>query len=107
MSGHLRRSGGGEVGQLAEEVLKAGRADHLDHPGRRRPGVPHRVQLAAGLGDVLAGAEHHLTIAGPEPDLALDDDGVLVLAGVGVRRHQRADRERVLDDRQRAAGVRR
>src|SRR5215472_15778933 len=101
----LPRPSGGEVGQLAEEVLEPGRADHLDHPGRHRPGVPHRVQLAARFGDVPAGAEHRLTVAGPEPDLALGDNGVLVLAGVGMRRHKRADGERVLDDGQRTAGV--
>ena len=62
------------------------------------PGVPHGVQLAARLGDVAAGAEHDLAVAGPEPDLALGDDRVLVLPGVQVRRHERADRERVLHD---------
>jgi len=63
------------------------------------------VQLAAGLGDVAARTEDHLAVAGPEPDLALGDDGVLVLTGVQVRRHERAHRERVCHDRQRAAGV--
>jgi hypothetical protein len=57
------------------------------------------------LGDVTAAAEDHLAVTGPEPDLALGDDGVLVLPGVQMRRHQRADRERVLHDRQGAAGV--
>jgi hypothetical protein len=28
-------------GHLAEEVLEPSRADHLDHPGRLRSGVPH------------------------------------------------------------------
>ena len=69
------------------------------------PGVPHRVHLAARLGDVAAGAQDDLTVAGPEPDLALGDDRVLVLQGVQVRGHQRADRERVLDDRDRAVGL--
>jgi hypothetical protein len=47
---------GGELGHLAEEVLEPGWADHLDHPGRLRSGVPHGVQLAARLGDVPAAA---------------------------------------------------
>src|SRR5262249_61159292 len=76
-----------------------------DEGGGFFPAVPHGVRLAAGLSDVPACAEQHLAVAGPEPDLALGDDGVLVLAGVQVGRHQSADRERVFHDRYRAARV--
>src|SRR2546430_1072670 len=74
-------------------------------PPLPRPGVPQGVQLAARLGDVPAGAQDDLAVAGPEPDLAFGDDGVLVFTGVQVRRHERADRERVFYDRQGAAGI--
>jgi hypothetical protein len=63
------------------------------------------VCSSPGLGDVPAGAQDHLAVAGTEPDLALGDDGVLILARVQVRRHERTDRERVFHDRQLAAGV--
>src|SRR5258705_3692737 len=45
------------------------------------------------------------TWQGAEADFALQDDRVLVLPGVQVRRHQGADRERMLHNRHRAAGV--
>jgi hypothetical protein len=51
-----------------------------------------------GLVMYPAGAQDDLAVAGPEPDLAFGDDGVLVFAGVQVRRYERADRERVFHD---------
>ena len=63
------------------------------------------MDLAARLDDVAAGPEHDLLVLRPEADLALEDDRVLVLERVDVRRHECPDRERVLDDRERAAGV--
>jgi hypothetical protein len=58
-----------------------------------------------GLDDVAAGTEHDLLVLGPEADLALEHDRVLVLARVEMGRDERPDRERVLDDRERATGV--
>lgn len=71
----------------------------------QRAGVPHRVHLAAWLDDVAAGAEHDLLVLRAEADLSLDHDRELVLQRVDVRRHQRADVKRMLNDRQRTAAV--
>jgi len=46
-----RRAGGDQVGQLAEEVFEAGRADDLDHPRRDAARVPAQ-RLRAGLSDL-------------------------------------------------------
>ncbi len=64
------------------------------------------MDLAARLDDVAAHAQDHLAILGSKADLAFQDDRVLILEGVDMRWYQRAHRERVLDDRERAAGVR-
>jgi hypothetical protein len=56
------------------------------------------VHLAAWLGDVAARPQHHFSVVGPEADLALDHDRVLVLPRVPVRRGEVADSERVLND---------
>ena len=63
------------------------------------------MDLAARLDDVAAGPEDDLLVVRAEADLAFEHDRVLVLEGVDVRRDERPDRERMLDDRQRAAGV--
>lgn len=101
-----------KLAQVAEETLGPGRADHLDHAGRNLPGVPHRVQLlshrvqlATWVGDVSATAEHDFPVAGAKADFSFGDDGVFVLPGVQVRRDQRADRERMLDDGHCPVGV--
>src|SRR5437016_4050230 len=60
------RTGGEGLGELAEEALEAGRTDDLDHSGRYGARVPHRVHLAAGLGDVAAGTKDDLPVTGPE-----------------------------------------
>jgi hypothetical protein len=52
---------------IGEEPLKASRADDLDHAGRRGAGVPHRVQLAARLGDGSTGTENDLAISDRHP----------------------------------------
>ena len=99
------RAGIGHVDEVAEEALEARRGDDLDHPGAGRAGVPHRVDLAARLDDVAARAEDDLLVVRAEADLALEHDRVLVLEDVRVRRHERADLERVLDDREPPARV--
>jgi hypothetical protein len=63
------------------------------------------VGLPARLGDVAAGSQDHFVGVGPEADLALEPDRVLVLAGVPVRCGNRAHGERVLDDGDFAAVV--
>ena len=63
-----------------------------------RPAFHMVCSLAPRLGDVATGAEDDLPVAGPEADLSLGDDGVLVLPGVHVRGHARADGERVFHD---------
>ena len=55
------------------------------------------------LGDVPAGAQHDLAVSGPEPDLPLGDDRVLIRPVMDVRRDQDRDVERVLDHRHRTA----
>ena len=63
------------------------------------------MDLRARLDDVAASSQDHLLILRPEADLAIEHDRVLVLERVDVRWHERADRERVLDDGQGAARV--
>jgi hypothetical protein len=57
------------------------------------------VDLGAWLDDVAARAQDDLLVLGAEADVAFEDDGVLVLSGMDVRRDQRPDGEGVLDDR--------
>ena len=50
--------------------------------------ILHRVDLASWLDDVAAGTQDDLPIIGPEPDLTIEHDRVLVLSGVDVGRHE-------------------
>ena len=95
----------GDLDELAEESLEPGWADDLDHPSGRRARVPHRVDLVARLDDVATGAKDDLVVLRAEADLAFEHVRDLVLAGVDVGWHECADRERMLDDRQRATRV--
>lgn len=63
------------------------------------------MNLTPRLDDVAARPEHHFLVTGPEPDLALQDDGDLILQGVDVRRYQGTDVKRMLDDGHAATGV--
>jgi hypothetical protein len=54
---------------------------------------------------MATGPEHDLAVAESEADLALRHDGVLILAGVQVRRNQRADREGMLVARRVVRGI--
>jgi len=99
------RAFGRGLAHSPEEVLEACWADHLDHPGRKLPRVPHGVGLTTRFGDVAAGTEYDFSVARSEADLAFGHDGVFVLPGVKVRRHTGADRERMLDDRHEPVGL--
>jgi len=85
------RSGCHKRGQLSEEALEPAGTDDLDHAGWHLAGVPHRMHLLAGLGDVSARAEDDLSITRAETDLTLRDNGVLVLPVVDVWGDQCAD----------------
>src|SRR5258708_1989654 len=98
-------TGGEDLGQLTEEILEAGRADDLDHPGGSLAGVPHGMHLAARLGDVAARTQNDFAVTGSEADLALGDYGVLVFPSMQVGDDQRADGKRVLDDGHSAVGL--
>jgi hypothetical protein len=100
----LRRARLDELGQLGEELLEPGRDDELDEMRRLRPRVPERVRDILGLEDVAPGTGDVVAVADAHADLAADDVGQLVLAVVDVRRDQPARVERVLDDRDGAAG---
>jgi hypothetical protein len=87
-----------------EELLDPGWDDDLEHAGRAVVGVPEGVPLAAGLDEEAAGLHLHLLAAEEGPDPALQHVGVLVLAFVHMDRAcERAWREQMLDQRQRAA----
>jgi hypothetical protein len=107
-SGHLPvlgRPSQEQIRQLPEEFLEAGRTDDLDHPGGDSSGVPHCVHLVAGLGDVSARSQDYFPGAGPEADLSLRHDRVLVFARMKMGRHQSPDREGMLDHGNDAARV--
>jgi hypothetical protein len=78
--------GSEQLAELTEVAFEASRCYDLDDPAGNCPGVPHGVHLAAWLGDVAARPQHHFSVVGPEADLALDHDRVLVLPRVPVAR---------------------
>ncbi len=57
------------------------------------------------LGDVAAGSQDNLAVAGPKSDHTFGDDRVLVLSSVQVRGDTGTDREWVLNDRNIAVGL--
>ena len=109
------------VGRQRGQLVGGGPAAARSVTSRKKPSKPaelmisimragvlpafHIAQLAAGLGDVAAYAEHGLPVAGAKADLALGDDRVLVLAGVQEVGAPGRRPRGMLDDRQRAAGV--
>jgi len=105
LSGRIVRMLNEQFTQLAEVVLETTGSDDLDYPARLTAGIPHRVHLSTRFGDVAAGTQHHLAVVGAKADLARDHDRVLVLPSVLIRRSDRADRERMLDDRHFSPGV--
>src|SRR5215471_6420308 len=84
------------VGELAEVALEAAGNDDFDDPAGDVTGVPHGVHLPARFDDVAAWPENDLAVVRPEPDLAFEHDGVLVLPAVHVWSGDRADIERML-----------
>ena len=63
------------------------------------------MHLTARLGDVATGAEDYFAVTRSEADLALGDDGVLILQRVQVGYYQRADGKWMLDDGHGAVGL--
>ncbi len=88
-----------ELVQLGEEPLEPRWYDDLDDPGRFGAGVPECVGNAAGLQDVRPWRRCDELVAHTCSDRAPYDIADLVLATMGVRRHQGAGRDRVLNDR--------
>jgi hypothetical protein len=93
-------------GELVEIVLEARRRDDLEDPAEAVARVPEGVPLVARLEGQVAGlgVDDVLTEEGPQP--AFQHIAVLVLAGVAVQgRGQVARRDRMLDQREPAAGL--
>src|SRR5215213_540666 len=89
--------------------LELTRGVYLQVPIRSRARVAEGVVDPPRLEDERAGRGEHDLPSYVEGQLALQHEGALVLAGVGVRRGHRAGREARLDDREGAgeAGGRR
>ena len=95
-----------QLRHLLEEVLEAARRDDLEDPARGVVGVPESVPLAARLERQVAGLGIDDVVAQQCAHAALEDEAVLVLALVDVhRRDQGLRRDRVLDEREQAAGL--
>ena len=65
----------------------------------------HIPCVSPRLGDVATGAENDLPVAGPEADLSLGDDGVLILPGVQMWQHKGSHSKWMLDYGDCATGV--
>ncbi len=92
--------------KLAEVALEAPGRDDLEQARRLVAGVPERVRDPARLDDELAGARLDDLVADLHGDTALEHVGVLVLVAVRVDgRAERARGQRVLDEREAAAGL--
>src|SRR5712691_4258049 len=107
--GELAASVGVQSGQCAIEVqprhltktvLKPAREDQLDQARRRRAVVPQGVRDTSRLEDVRPGRGNELVVPDHYADLALEHVRQLVFFGVRVWDDQRAEGDRVLDDRQ-------
>src|SRR4051794_7863431 len=97
-----------EVGQLLEVALEPAGRDDLEDPAGLVARVPEGVPLTARLEHEVARPGHDDLAAEVRAHPALEHERVLVLAAVAVqRRRQRARRDRVLDEREAAAGLRR
>jgi len=91
---------------LAEEVLEAGRRDDLQDPAGLVTRVPERVPLIARLERELAGLDIDHLIAEQRSHPSFEHEAVLVDAVMAVqRRAQRSRRDRMLDQREAAAGL--
>src|SRR5215207_5226118 len=88
---------------LVVVVLELARGMYLQVPIRLRARVAEGVVDPPRLEDERAGRGDHDFPSYVECQLALQHEGALVLAGVGVRRDHLARREAHLDDRERAA----
>ena len=78
----------------------------ISRVGRRVAGVPERVPLVARLEDEVADLAEDDLVAELRADAALQDEAVLVLVRVAVRRRrERPPGHRVLDEREPAAGL--
>src|SRR5581483_1157701 len=103
----IGRHGPAEIGELAEELLEAGRRDDLEDPAGLVTRVPERVPLVPRLEDEIARARLDDVVAEQRAHPALEDEAVLVLARVQMeRRRQRPRRHRMLDEREAVTGLR-
>src|SRR5919109_4741023 len=89
------------VRELPEEALEPRRRDDLEDPARLVARVPERVPLVARLEDEIARPGLDDLVAEQRAHPPLEDEAVLVLAGVQMqRRRERPRRHRMLDERE-------
>jgi hypothetical protein len=100
-SGEIGPAGCVDLGESAEEVLEAGWRDDLDDLARCVACIPEGVPLVTRLEHPGSGLCRDYFVAEKRPKLPFQNVGVLVFAGMAVKRcGESPRRERMMDDRE-------